>query len=47
VPEHEADTAPSRSPTGRQVLPPTGTPSDAAAATRAERVRQARPRGGR
>lgn len=47
VPEPEPDSVPSHSPTGRQVLAPTGTPSDAAAATRDERARQARPRRGR
>jgi len=44
TPEPEADAAPTRSPTGRRVLPPTGAPTDAAVATRAERTRQARPR---
>jgi len=46
-PEPEPGATPSRSPTGRQVLAPTGTPSDAAAGTRAERARQAHPRRGR
>ena len=47
VPEPEAETAPARSATGRRVLAPTGAPADAAAATRAERVRQSGPRRGR
>lgn len=44
TPEPQAEQAPSTSPTGRRVLPPTGTPADASAATRAERTLQSRPR---
>lgn len=44
TPEPEPDAAEARSPTGRQVLPPTGASTDAAAATRDERARQAVPR---
>ena len=47
VPEPEPMAAPARSATGRRVLAPTGTPADAAAATRAERARQGSPRRGR
>jgi AbrB family looped-hinge helix DNA binding protein len=47
TPEPQTEQAPSTSPTGRQVLSPTGTPTDASAATRAERTLQSRTRRGR
>jgi AbrB family looped-hinge helix DNA binding protein len=44
TPENQADTPLGVAPSKRKVLPPTGKPFDAAAATRDERARQARPR---
>lgn len=47
TPEPEDDAPAALAPSRRRVLPPTGKPVDAAAATRAERSAQSRPRGRR